>query len=65
MENRNQYEELLVKYSLNELNEEEEAYVLQWIDSNEQNWQYFVELKSTWKLTALKNSLNKINVYNE
>lgn len=65
MENSYHYDELLVKYLLNELNEAEEVDVLQWIDSNKQNRQYFDELKNTWRLTALKNSLNAVNVDNE
>lgn len=54
MEMSNQYDELFIRYLLNDLNTEEEKFVLNWIDSSEQNRQYFEELKKTWNLTGVK-----------
>ncbi len=65
MENRNQYDELLMKYMVNELNSEEEEFIEKWIKEDEQNWQYFDELSKTWRLTALRHTIRKINVNEE
>lgn len=65
MENSSQHEELIVKYLSNDLSDEERAFVLEWINSNEQVRKYFDELKNTWRLAALKDSLKAINVESE
>src|SRR3954468_14125835 len=64
MENDNQYSELLIRYLRNELTAEEKAGVLEWINSSEQNRQYFEGLIKTWRLAGL-NSLENINIDHE
>lgn len=64
MENNNQYAELIVRYLLKELPVEEEADLLKWINSSEQNRQYFDELKNTWRLAGL-HSVKNINIDEE
>lgn len=65
MEMSNQYDELFIRYLLNDLNTEEETFVLHWINSNEQNRQYFEELKKTWNLTAVKELADVVDVNEE
>jgi ferric-dicitrate binding protein FerR (iron transport regulator) len=54
MERNNQMKELLVKYLINELSEEEDSLIVEWINSNEENRRYFNEVKDTWQLTSVK-----------
>lgn len=46
--------EQLVKYLINELSEEEDSLIVEWINSSEENRRYFNEVKDTWQLTAVK-----------
>lgn len=62
MEEHNYLGELIVSYLSNELNSEEEAFVLAWINSNEQNKSYFEEIKSTWRLFSLKEAVENIDI---
>lgn len=62
MEERNYLSELIVSYLSHELNSEEEAFVLAWINSNEQNKKYFEEINNTWTLFSLKEDAEKIDV---
>lgn len=62
MEENNYLGELIVSYLSNELNSEEEAFVLAWINSNEQNKSYFEEIKSTWRLFSLKEAVENIDI---
>ncbi|OQP64609.1 FecR family protein [Niastella populi] len=54
MERNNQMKELIVKYLINELSEEECSLLVEWINSNEENRHYFNNIKDTWHLTAVK-----------
>ncbi len=54
MERNNQMKELIVKYLVNELSEEECSLLVEWINSNEENRRYFNNIKDTWQLTAVK-----------
>ncbi len=65
MENSNQYDEILIKYLLNELKSAEEKDVLQWINVSEENRQYFEHLKNTWTLTSLRNLKDQVDVEKE
>jgi len=65
MENSNQYDEILIKYLLNELKSAEEKDVLQWINVSEENQQYFEHLKNTWTLTSLRNLKDHVDVEKE
>ena len=46
--------ELIVKYLINELSEEEDSLIVEWINSSEENRRYFNDIKETWQLTAVK-----------
>lgn len=46
--------ELIVKYLVNELSEEEDSLIVEWINSSEENRQYFNDIKETWQLTTVK-----------
>lgn len=46
--------ELIVKYLINELSEEEDSLLVEWINSNEENRRYFNNIKETWQLTSVK-----------
>ena len=65
MEMSNQNDELFIKYLLNDLNAEDEALLLQIINSDEQIRQYFEELKKTWNLVAVKQLSDKVNENDE
>jgi transmembrane sensor len=54
MERNNQMKEQIVKYLINELNEEEGSQLVEWINSSEENRRYFNNIKETWHLTAVK-----------
>ena len=62
MENRNYFDELIVSYLSGNLNAEEELFVLDWINSTDRNKQHFEELKKTWNLLSVKESVQEINV---
>jgi transmembrane sensor len=65
MENNNHFDELIVSYLSRELNAEEEAFVLDWINSSEEHKQYFEALRSTWSLLAAKQTVKDINIDSE
>ena len=65
MKNSNYFDELIISYLSNELNEEEEAFVLEWINSREQNKQHFEKLRSTWDLLTVNEAAKAINVDRE
>jgi ferric-dicitrate binding protein FerR (iron transport regulator) len=50
MENHNQYDEVLTRYLLNELNSAEEKEVTDWIQASKENETYFEGFKKTWNL---------------
>jgi ferric-dicitrate binding protein FerR (iron transport regulator) len=54
MEPNNQINELIVRYLINDLNDEEHALVVAWIESSEENRRYFINVKNTWQLTSVK-----------
>jgi transmembrane sensor len=54
MERNKQMKELIVKYLVNELSEEEDSLIVEWINSSEENRRYFNEVKDTWQLTSVK-----------
>jgi ferric-dicitrate binding protein FerR (iron transport regulator) len=60
MENNSQYDELLIKYLVNEVNAEEKVFVENWIDANEANRRYFDSLRNAWQLSATKKTLDYI-----
>ncbi|MGZ3819363.1 MAG: FecR family protein [Mucilaginibacter sp.] len=58
MENNNQFEKLLVRYLVNEVNFDEKEFVENWLNSNIENQRYFVELKTAWQLLGVKQTLD-------
>ncbi len=62
MQDKSKFDELLISYLSNELNQEDEAFVLEWINSDEQNRKYFEELNILWKLCGTKQAVDNINV---
>lgn len=54
MERNNQIKELIARFLINDLNDEEHALVVSWINESEENRLYFIDLKYTWQLTAVK-----------
>jgi transmembrane sensor len=54
MENSNQINELLVRFLTNSLSDEEQSQVADWINASEANRRYFIQLRDTWQLTAVK-----------
>jgi hypothetical protein len=61
MEKNNQFDELLVKHLLNELNDKEEEFIVSWINDSEENKLHFEEISKTWRSTAIR-SINEIDV---
>jgi ferric-dicitrate binding protein FerR (iron transport regulator) len=54
MESNSQIHELIARFLINDLNEEEHALVVAWINASEENKLYFINVKNTWQLTAVK-----------
>jgi transmembrane sensor len=65
MEGKDNFEELIISFLLEELNEEEETFVIERINSDEQSRQYFEEVKKTLKLVGIKDVFDKVNVDKE
>jgi len=64
MEAANNVDDLLVRYLLNESDSNEAAFVLDWINLNEENRQHFEKLKQTVGLLALQHT-SAINIDDE
>jgi ferric-dicitrate binding protein FerR (iron transport regulator) len=54
MEPNNQIAELIARYLINDLSEEEDSLVVDWINASEENRRYFIQMRDTWQLTAVK-----------
>ena len=54
MEFNNQIEELIARYMVNDLSEEEDSLVVDWINASEENRRYFIQIRDTWRITAVK-----------
>lgn len=54
MEPNNQIEELIARFLINDLSEEEDSLVIEWINASEENRHYFIQIRDTWQLTAVK-----------
>lgn len=65
MGSNNYLDELIVSYLSKELNTEEEAFVLEWINSSQENKQYFKELRTIWELLAANQTVKEINIDEE
>jgi len=62
MGNNNYFDELIGSYLSGNLNAEEEGFVLDWINSNAENKQYFEESRSVWNLLSVNKTVNAIDV---
>lgn len=65
MELENRYDELLVRYLLNETSKEEDQFVLNWTNAQESNRQYLKLLQDTLKLVQIKQFSENLNVDQE
>jgi hypothetical protein len=65
MQDKSKFDELLISYLSNELNQEDEEFVLKWINFNGQNREYFEEFATVWKILGVKNTIDNIDVNNE
>lgn len=65
MGNNKYFDELIASYLSNNLDTEEEAFVLDWINSSEQNKQYFEEVRTIWNLLSVNQAAKAINVESE
>lgn len=54
MESNSQINELIARFLINDLNDEEHALVVAWIDASEENKRHFINVKNTWQLTLVK-----------
>ncbi|HEX8677818.1 MAG TPA: FecR family protein, partial [Segetibacter sp.] len=62
MGNNKYFDELIASYLSKNLDAEEEAFILDWINSSEQNEQYFEEVRTIWNLLSIHNVATAINV---
>jgi len=62
MQDKSKFDELLISYLSKELNEEDEAFVLEWIKFNEENRSYFEELHKLWQLLEAEHAVEGIDV---
>jgi transmembrane sensor len=60
MDNHNQYNELLVRYLVNETNAEENVFVENWIDASEENRRHFEQLRNAWQLAGARHTLDYV-----
>jgi transmembrane sensor len=65
MENNHPFNDLLVKYLVSNLTEEETTLVEDWINQSEENRKHVDKLKQVWKLTAVSRTLEQVNVDHE
>ena len=62
MGSNNYFAELIVSYLSGNLNAEEEAFVLDWINSSAENKRYFEELRNTWNVLSAQQIAKKIDI---
>jgi len=58
MESKEQIDGLLTSYLSKEINGEDERFVLEWINSNEANRQYYERLRNAWRLAPVKKEMD-------
>lgn len=54
MELNNHIEELIARFLINNLSEEEDSLLIEWINDSEENRRYFIQVRDIWQLTAVK-----------
>jgi len=65
MKGNRELDDLLIAYLLKELNAEEEAFVVEYIQADERNERHFEELRNTWKVAAIQKGLERVDVNDE
>lgn len=65
MKGNRELDDLLVSYILHELSAEEEAFVLEYIRSDENNRRHYEEVRNTWKAITIKKGLDTVNTDDE
>ena len=61
MKGNRELNDLLTSYILEELSAEDEAFVLEYIRSDESNRRHYEELRKTWKAITIRKGLEKVN----
>ena len=65
MNNSEQLDDLITRHFCNELSNDEEAMLLQWLSASEENRQYYEALKNTWQLMKTDQTPDEINTDKE
>ncbi|MBS1662014.1 MAG: DUF4974 domain-containing protein [Bacteroidetes bacterium] len=65
MKGNREIDDLLLSYILKELNAEDEAFVQEYIRSNESNQRHYEEIRNTWKAILIKKGLERVNADEE
>ena len=65
MEGNSALDNLLIAYILKELNAEEEAFVVAYINADRKNKKYFEELRQTLNLVAANDAFGKVDIHEE
>lgn len=65
MEEKSKFSELIISYLSKELNTEDEAFLLDWINSSEENKEYYRLLSRTWNLLSMHRGLENLDIEQE
>jgi ferric-dicitrate binding protein FerR (iron transport regulator) len=65
MKNSEQLDDLITRSFSNELNSDEQKFLVQWLSASEENRQYYEALKNTWQLMKDAKSPDEINTERE
>lgn len=65
MKNSEQLDDLITRSFNNELNSDDQAFLVQWLSAGEENRQYYEALKNTWQLMKDAKSPDEINTNRE
>jgi len=65
MDNYGSIDDLLARYLMDELNEQEKEFVRAWIDKDEENSKHFEELQNTWRLMEIGHAIDTIDIDQE
>jgi transmembrane sensor len=65
MQDNSKFDELLVSYLSGELSEEDESFVVQWIEFDVKNRLYFEKIQRVWRLLSLKTTEDQIDINQE
>src|SRR4051812_43063645 len=65
MKNSEQLDDLITRSFGNELNSDDQHFLVEWLSASEENRQYYEALKNTWQLMKDAKSPNEINTDRE